>query len=134
MQISQFADLLQAATQQDNPQHLFFVFAAAELPEDASPAQRARYAAGGGGALTPVMAVDKSPADLPSFDALVEESKHTGTHWDMVFVTTQSIPDGVLPDTTQVEQTLTQLIEHIRLGQIESFLTFDRQGHLVQLR
>ena len=134
MQISSFADLLQAARQQDTPQRLFFVFAAAELPEDASPAQRARYAAGGGGALTPVMAVDKSPDDLPSFDALVEESRHTGTHWDMVFVTTQAMPDGPLPDATQVEQTLTELIERIRLGQIDSFLTFNRQGSLVQLR
>ena len=134
MQISSFADLLQAARQQDTPQRLFFVFAAAELPEDASPAQRARYAAGGGGALTPVMAVDKSPAELSSFDALVEESRHTGTHWDMVFVTTQAMPDGPLPDATQVEQTLTELIERIRLGQIDSFLTFNRQGSLVQVR
>lgn len=134
MQIAQFSDLLQAARQQDTPQRLFFVFASAELPEDASPAQRARYAAGGGGALTPVMAVDKSPDDLSSFEALVEESRHTGTHWDMVFVTTQAMPDDLPPDAAQVEQTLTELIERIRLGQIDSFLTFNRQGSLVQLR
>lgn len=80
------------------------------------------------------MAVDKFPKDLPGFDALVEESKHTGTHWDMVFVTTQSMPGGVLPDGTQVEQTLTQLIERIRMGAIDSFVIFDRQGRPVQLR
>jgi hypothetical protein len=134
MQIADFSDLLHAAKQQQQPQRLYFVFAAIELPEEASPAQLARHAAGGGGALTPVMTVDKSPEDLPSFEALLEESRHTGTHWDMVFVTTQSITDGAPPDAAQVEQTFTQLIERIRLGQIESFLTFDRQGRLVQLR
>ncbi|MGA8010449.1 MAG: hypothetical protein WCA24_13785, partial [Thiomonas sp.] len=99
----------------------------------ATPVQRERYASGGGGALTPVMAVDKSPKDLPSFEVLVEESKLTGTHWDMVFVTTQSIPDGLLPDATQVEQTLIQLIERIRMGNVDSFLTFDRSGQLTRL-
>lgn len=133
MQIADFSDLLHAAKQQELPQRLYFVFAAIALPEDASPAQRARHAAGGGGALVPVMAVDKSPDDLPDFETLVEESRHTGTPWDMVFVTTQALSDQQVPEAAEVEQTLTELIENIRMGQIDHFLTFDHSGRLVQL-
>ncbi|MDY0331176.1 MAG: hypothetical protein RBR52_11880 [Thiomonas sp.] len=133
MQIADFADFLQAAKQQPQPQRLYFVFATIELPEDASPAQRTRHAAGGGGALVPVMAVDKSPHDLPDFETLAEESRYTGTPWDMVFVTTQTLPNDKLPDDAQVEQTLTELIESIRLGQIDHFLTFDKVGRMVRL-
>lgn len=50
MDISSFDDLLHAARAQPEPQRLLFVFAAAELPDDATPAQRARFAAGQGGA------------------------------------------------------------------------------------
>jgi len=133
MQISDFSDLLHAAKQQELPQRLYFVFAAIELPEDASPAQRVRHAAGGGGALVPVMAVDKSPDGLPDFETLVEEARHAGTPWDMVFVTTQALPNQQIPDAAEVEQTLTELIENIRMGQIDHFLTFDHSGRLVQL-
>ena len=51
-QSSHFRQLLQAAAAQPDPQRLLFVFAAAELPDDPTPAQRERFAAGEGGALT----------------------------------------------------------------------------------
>ena len=51
MEISSFDDLLQAACRQPQPQRLLFVFAGAELPDDATPAQQADFAAGHGGAL-----------------------------------------------------------------------------------
>src|SRR5215207_1626424 len=72
---SQFELLLQAAASQPEPQRLLFVFAAAELPADASAAQRARFEAGQGGALTPLACVDKAVGDLSSFEALVAESR-----------------------------------------------------------
>ena len=37
---------------------------AVELPDDATPAQRARFEAGQGGALVPLMCVDKTPQEL----------------------------------------------------------------------
>ena len=70
MDISSFDDLLQAARMQPEPQRLLFVFAAVELPDDATPAQRARFEAGQGGALVPLMCVDKTPQELASFEAL----------------------------------------------------------------
>ena len=133
MPTTAFDDLLRTARQQPEPQHFYLIFAAAELPQDASPEQRARFAEGNGGALTPVMAVDKSPQELTDFGALVAESAQTGQHWDMVFVTTQPKSSDLPPDPQQVEQTLTGLIERIRTGQIDSFLTFDREGGIVRL-
>ncbi|CDS53277.1 FIG00933811: hypothetical protein [Polaromonas sp. CG9_12] len=74
MDISTFDDLLQAARAQPDPQRLLFVFAGVELPDDATPAQRERFEAGQGGALVPLMCVDKRPDELASFAALVEEA------------------------------------------------------------
>ena len=42
-----------------NRSGLLFVFAGAELPDDATPEQRQRFAEGAGGALVPLMCVDK---------------------------------------------------------------------------
>ena len=78
---------------QPEPQRLLFVFAAVELPDDATPAQRARFEAGQGGALVPLMCVDKTPQELPSFDALVGEASQftaPGHDWAMVFAAAMS--------------------------------------------
>jgi len=60
MNISDFDDLLCAARGQPEPQRLLFVFANAELPDAATPAQRARFEAGGGGGKN---LSNKDPAD-----------------------------------------------------------------------
>jgi hypothetical protein len=86
MRISSFDDLLRAARQQAEPQRLLFVFMGAELPEDSTPDQRQRFAAGSGGALVPLMCVDKTPDELTTFAALAEESRTSGPGWTMVFV------------------------------------------------
>ena len=53
MQIQHFDDLLRAARAQPEPQRLLMVFVGTELPEGASPEQRARFAQGEGGAWCP---------------------------------------------------------------------------------
>ena len=68
MDISTFDDLLQAARAQPEPQRLLFVFAGVELPDDATPAQRERFEAGQGGALVPLMCVDKRPDERGNQD------------------------------------------------------------------
>ena len=70
MNISSFDDLLTAARLQPLPQRLLFVFAAAELPDDSTPEQRADFEAGHGGALVPMVCVDRSPHEIDSFDTL----------------------------------------------------------------
>ena len=74
MEITSFDDLLHAARAQPEPQRLLFVFAGVELPDDATPAQRERFAAGQGGALVPMMCVDKRPEEIASFQMPADDA------------------------------------------------------------
>jgi hypothetical protein len=125
MNIASFDDLLQAARQQPVPQRLLFVFTRAELPEDATPAQRARFEAGEGGALEPLMCVDKTPAELASFAALQAEARQAGPAWDIVFVAAMSDGAGS-PDAP-----LQGMVEAVKQGRIEAYLAFDAAGEPV---
>ncbi|MGQ4877798.1 hypothetical protein ACOJCM_04400 [Billgrantia sp. LNSP4103-1] len=84
--ISRFADLLDEARRQPEPQRLLFVFTRAELPDNPSAEQRRRFEQGEGGVLTPVLCVDKTPDELSDMEALVAESQRTEIDWDIVFV------------------------------------------------
>ena len=128
MNISSFDDLLRAAREQSEPQRLLFVFANAELPDDSTPEQRARFEAGQGGALTPLMSVDKTPEELGSFAALVEESREFGRDWAIVFVASLSGRDGRSPTSEEADRSLHRMIESIKTGSFGSFIPFDRQG------
>ena len=128
MNISSFDDLLRAARQQPEPQRLLFVFANAVLPDDSTPEQRARFQAGQGGALTPMMSVDKSPEELGTFAALVEESRQSGPDWAIVFVASLSGRGGRAPTSEDADQSLQRMIESIKGGSFGSFIPFDRQG------
>jgi hypothetical protein len=133
MNISSFGDLLAAARSQAQPQRLLFAFAQAELPEDAPAVQRARYAERRGGALKPVMCVDKTLAELGSFADLVAESRHTGADWDIVFVTTLSGRDGKAPAPAEAEAPLNMMVTYIHTGQVERFLAFSKDGQLLTI-
>jgi hypothetical protein len=86
LQITTFDELLDAARQQPEPQRLLLLFAAAELPDGSTAAERARFEAGQGGALVPQVCVDKAPEELQDFAALVEEAKLFTQGWSIVFV------------------------------------------------
>ena len=90
MEISSFDDLVAACRAQPQPQRLLFVFAGASLPDDSTPEQRARFAAGEGGELTPLMSVDKAPAAMTTFESLAEESRQYARDWSIVFVASLS--------------------------------------------
>ena len=128
MNISSFDDLLRAAREQPEPQRLLFVFANAVLPEDSTPEQRARFEAGEGGALAPLMAVDKTPEEMGSFAALVEESLQFGTDWAVVFVASLPGRAGRPPTSKEADPPLQRMIESIKAGSIGTFIPFDRQG------
>lgn len=134
MSLESFDDLLRAARQQPQPQRLLFVFAGAELPDDASPEQRAAYAAGQGGALAPLMCADKTPEELDGFETLVKESEQFGPAWAIVFVAGMSGQGGVAPTSAQAEAPLQKMVESIKAGTLSSFVPFDRQGKPVRLR
>lgn len=128
MNISSFDDLLRAAREQSEPQRLLFVFANTVLPDDSTPEQRARFEARQGGALTPLMSVDKTPEELDTFAALVEESRQFGRDWAIVFVASLPGPDGRAPTSKEADRSLQRMIESIKTGSFGSFIPFDRQG------
>ena len=128
MNISSFDDLLRAAHEQPEPQRLLFVFAGAVLPDDSTPEQRACFEAGQGGALTPLMSVDKTPEELGTFAALVEESRQFGHDWAIVFVASLAGRGGRAPTSEEADQSLKRMIESIKTGLFGSFIPFDRQG------
>ena len=123
-----FELLLRSAAEQPEPQRLLFVFATAELPEDATPAQRERFAAGDGGTLTPVMYVDKGLEDLAGYNALVAESHAAGPPWHVVFAAGLAGRNGRPPSADQVERALQTMMERVRGGMIDSFLALAPSG------
>jgi hypothetical protein len=133
MNIENFADLLQAARLQPLPQRLLFVFAQAELPDDASPEQRAGFEAGQGGALVPAMCVDRSPEELASFAELCKEATQVGSAWSCVFAAalSGSAPKGVTQN--EVDRAMQTMVEAIQRGDVSRYLVFDRQGDPVML-
>ncbi len=133
MNISTFDDLLAAARAQPQPQRLLFVFAGVELPDDASPAQRAAFEQGQGGALVPQMCVDKSPDELASFDQLKQEAAGFGQPWGMVFAAALSGAPGKAPTSADAEAPLQKMVEAIRQGQIGAYIPFDVEGCAVRL-
>jgi hypothetical protein len=128
MDIESFDDLLRTARAQPEPQRLLFVFATAELPGDSTTEERARFEAGEGGALVPLMSVDKDPDDLASFASLAQESRQFAGDWTMVFVAGLSGRDGRKPTGEQTDQALQRMIESVKTGSFGSFIPFDRQG------
>ena len=133
MEISCFDDLLQAARVQPEPQRLLFVFAGVELPDDATPAQRERFAQGEGGALVPQMCVDKAPDELASFDALVQEAAQFGKDWTLVFAAAMSGTLNRAPTSGDAELPLESMVDAIKRGVHAGLIPFDRTGHAVQI-
>lgn len=128
MNISTFDDLLRAARSQPRPQRLLFVFAGAELPDDASPEQRARHAAGEGGALAPLMCVDKAPDELGGFAQLRDESRAFGPEWAIVFVAALDGEAGRAPTSDDAAAPLQRMVDAIKAGSFGNFIPFDRNG------
>jgi len=134
MSLETFADLLEAARRQPEPQRLLLVFAGAELPRDASPGERAAFERGEGGALVPRVCVDKLPEEIESFDGLLEESRRTGVDWDILLVAALSGRGGFAPNADEAEQPLRMMVEAIKGGRVGEFLAVDRDGQLVRLQ
>lgn len=131
MQLAHFDDFLAAARAQPEAQRLLFVFAVAELPHQHTPGQQKRYDEGRGGALAPVMCVDKQVGELAGFAALADESRQTGQPWDMVFAAALAGQAGTIPADRDVERGLKMMVDAIHRGAVERFLAFDPRGATV---
>ena len=133
MEITRFEDLLAAARAQAEPQRLLFVFAAVELPDDATPQERAGFERGEGGALVPQMCVDKAPDELNSFADLVAEAAQFGKPWGIVFAAAMSGRAGAVPTSADADQPLDLMIAAIQGGRFDGYIPFDPQGQAVQI-
>ena len=133
MDIAHFDDLLAAARAQTEPQRLLLVFAGASLPAGASAAQQAAFDAGEAGELGPLMCVDKSPAELADFQALLAEAATLAQPWALVFAGALGGSAGQAPGAQVVDAALQTMVEAVRTGDIGRYIAFDRGGHAVQL-
>jgi len=133
MNISTFDDLIQAAQQQAEPQRLLMVFTQAGLADDASPEQRAAFAAGHGGELAPIACVDKTAEELGSFAASMSEASQLGLDWVIVFVAGMSGQGRQAPSSQDAEPHLQRMVEAIKAGQLDRFIAFNREGDAVVL-
>lgn len=125
---SHFEQLIRAAADQSEPHQLLFVFAAAELPDDASAAQKERFLAGQGGALSPLMCVDKAPRAIAGFAALAEEADRAGPPWTIVFAAGLGGQGGSAPGKAEIDQALQMMVEAVRDGAFARFAAYDRTG------
>jgi hypothetical protein len=125
---SHFDQLLKAAAAQPDPQRLLFVFAQAELPADATPEQKKSFAAGKGGALTPLACVDKAPAELTTFDALVEESRQACPPWQVLFIAALAGQEGKPPSSALVDGALQAMVEGVKAGRFGSYMALSATG------
>ena len=105
------------------------------MPDGATPVRRARCDAEQGGALGPRMCVDKSPEELPSFSALVEEARQftaPGHDWAMVFAAALSGTLNPAPSSADAEAPLQRMVDAIKGGAHGAYIPFDRQGQPVR--
>ena len=133
MDISHFNHLLTAARQQPDAQRLLLVFAAASLPADATPEQRARFEAGEAGELAPLMCVDKDPSELQDFAALQVEASSMDQDWALLFAAALSGRGQQAHAEALVDAALARMVEAVKSGQLSGLIPFDRQGEAVQL-
>lgn len=132
MNIETYSHLIQTAAMQDEPQRLLFVFAKAELPNGYTETQKNNFEQGQGGALAPVLCVDKLPDEVSDFASLASESKTTVVDWDTAFVSALDGRGGFAPNSDEATQPLKMMVK-IQGGMIADFLTFNKVGELVAL-
>jgi len=128
IKLKSFDDFLQIAREQDEPQQLLFVFTRNELPDGHTPTQAASYHAGTGGHLAPVAYVDKTIDEVGSFSALAEEADENLQDWAVFFVAALPGVADQGPSSLAIDQALESMVEHVRIGEVQTYLAFDHAG------
>ncbi len=101
-------------------------------PTTPPPPSASALRPGKGGALVPLMCVDKRPEEIASFQALAEESGQFGHDWAMVFVAALSGTLDKLPTSEEAEAPLQRMVDAIKQGAHSAFIPFNRQGEPVR--
>ena len=131
--ITNYESLLSVASQQPEPQRLLFVFLRASLPDDQGEEAVNRFHSGQGGALQPIMCVDKTLSELSTFSALVAESERIEKDWQIVLVAGLAGRNGVAPSSDDAEEPLKMMLHTVENGgDLSKYMAFDREGTPVQ--
>jgi len=126
--ISNFEQLLVAATEQDEPQRLLLLFAKAE-GSDSKKKKNEQH-----GTLSPVMCVDKLPEEIESFKTLSAEADDISKEWDFMIVVGLSGKDGMPPTTEEAEPFLNKMTNDLSSGQsMSQYVVFDREENPVAI-
>jgi hypothetical protein len=131
--ITNYESLLTVANQQPEPQRLLFVFLRVSLPDDHGEADASRFHSGQGGALQPIMCVDKTLGELSTFSALVAEAERIEKDWQIVLVAGLAGKNGVAPSSDDAEEPLKMMLHTLENGgDLSKYMAFDREGVPVQ--
>lgn len=133
MNISNFDDLLAAARQQRQTQRLLLVFAATELPDDATAQQRLDFEQGVGGTLVPAMCVDKGAHEIDNFAAMKQEATQFAMPWKVLFASSLSGIGQQAPPDDQVNAALQRMVDAIKQGVFANMVAFDELGEAISL-
>lgn len=131
--LNSFDDFLALAQQQTEAERLLLVLAKRELPIGHTQVQARQFAAGEGGHLAPLAAVDKLPAEISNFADFVKESAQVVPEWDAIFVAALPGDKQQLPSPEATDNAIEKMLHAIRNGVIGNFLVFDRAGDPLNL-
>lgn len=131
MMITNFDDLLAMSRLQPSAQRLLLVFATAELPDNPTPEQRAGFEQGFGGALVPVMCVEKTPNEMIDFAALKAEATQFEMSWRVVFVSSLSGTQTQAPSSEEAEPALQHMVDAIKMGDFANMAAFNVEGNAI---
>jgi len=126
--IKLFKELLSMTNEQVEPQRLLFLFANAESINEKKSKKHQR------GTISPIMCVDKLPADLSTFSALVKEADAIEKNWNFVFIASLSGENGKAPTEDEAEPFLNKMTNDIETGNgIGRYVIFDREENAIEL-
>ena len=133
MNITNYETLLLAAKEQDQPQRLLFVFLKTSLPKNHKDDESERFHAGDGGALEPIMCVDKTLDELSNFADLVTESEKINGDWQIVLIASLGGQNGAVPSSDDATEPLKMMVQTVETGgNLSQFLAFDKDGQPIQ--
>lgn len=124
---------MSVANQQPEPQRLLFVFLRASLPDDHGEEDASNFHSGQGGALQPIMCVDKTLGELSTFSALVAEAEKIEKDWQIVLAAGLAGKNGVAPSSEDAEEPFKMMLHAVENGgDLSKYMAFDREGVPVQ--
>lgn len=125
----QFKELLDAASNQDEPQRLLFLFAQIEKQESKKHKKRQR------GSVVPLMCVDKLPSELQDFRTFSAEADQISADWDFMVVAGLGGVNGMPPSTEDAEPHLNKMANDLMMGaDLSKYVIFDRKENPVTMQ